>query len=299
VSAIALYDEALERLGRGDEVGVAEALKTEAANNTELLEQQLTVEPESDAGTAEEQVQAFLSAHDEANERLLAAAFPAIEYGSERLLSTVGRAAAHLVRPTVQVRGGSTLRPAAATVVAGRVLWAMATYALFCERTEAVAAIDSFTIRPPDEDTEGVPMFARRAFRYPDALSRNAGNSYEHYRTWLAERPLVAERLPLFVTGLDDLFAEADMLLALRMISVVHSRTYSGGVEAPTVRRLADRFRDPRQRPGLAALFRTGDDQLDVVVESCYRQHLDDDQNRFWAGRPASFLVADLPELSA
>jgi hypothetical protein len=79
VSAIALYDKVLERLGRGDEVGVAETLKTEVAANTELLEQQLTAESEGETGTAEERVQAFLAAHAEANERLLAAAFPAIE----------------------------------------------------------------------------------------------------------------------------------------------------------------------------------------------------------------------------
>ncbi len=299
MSAIALYDEALDRLGRGDEVGVAEALKTEAAHNTELLEQQLTAEPESDAGTAEEQVQAFLTAHDEANERLLAAAFPAIEYGSERLLSAVGRAAAHFVRPSAQMRGGSMPRPGAATVVAGRVLWAMATYALFCDRTEAVAALDSITVRPPDEDQDGVPAFGRTEFRYPHALSGNAGNSYEHYRSWLTERALVAERLPLLATGLNDFFAEADLLLALRMISVVHRRTYSGGAEAPTIRRLADRFRDPRQRPGLTALFRVGDAALDELVELGYRQNLEYDRNRFWSGLPASFLVADLPDLSA
>jgi hypothetical protein len=209
VTAIALYDELLERLGRGDEVGVAETLKTEVAANAELLEQQLTAEPQGETGTAEERVQVFLAAHDEANERLLAAAFPAIEYGSERLLSAVGRAAAHVVRPSAQVRSGSTLRPDAAIVVAGRVLWGIATYALFCNRTEAVAALDS-TIRPPDEDREGVPVFGRREFRYPHVLGGNAGNSYQHYRSWLSERTLVGERLPLFAAEFDDIFAETD-----------------------------------------------------------------------------------------
>jgi hypothetical protein len=293
VTAIALYDEALERLGRDDEVGVAETLKTEVAANAELLEQQLSAEPQGETGTAEERVQAFLAAHDEANERLLAAAFPAIEYGSERLVSAVGRAAAHLVRPSAQVRSGSALRPGAAIVVAGRVLWGMATYALFCNRTEAVAALDSITIRPPDEDREGVPLFGRSEFRYPHVLGGNAGNSYEHYRSWLSERALVAERLPLFAAELDDIFAETDLLLALRMISVVKHRTYSGGADAPTVRRLSDRFRDPRQRPGLAALFRIDDAGLDELVEPCYRQNLEYDRNRFWDGLPASFLVPE------
>ena len=81
---------------------------------------------------------------------------------------------------------------------------------------EAVAVLDSITIRPPDEDREGVPAFGRTEFRYPQVLSGNAGNSYEHYRSWLGERSLVAERLPLFATGLNDVFAETDLLLALR-----------------------------------------------------------------------------------
>lgn len=290
MSAIALYDKVLERLGRGDEVGVAETLKTEVAANTELLEQQLTAEPEGETGTAEERVQAFLAAHDEANERLLGAAFPAIEYGSERLVSAVGRAAAHVVRPSAQVRTGSALRAGAAIVVAGRVLWGMAAYALFCNRTEAVAALDSITIRPPDEDREGLSVFGRREFRYPHVLGGNAGNSYEHYRSWLSERVLAGERLPLFAAEFDDIFAETDLLLALRMISVVQHRTYSGGAEAPVVRRLADRFRDLRQRPGLTALFRIDNAGLDQLVELCYRQHLEYDRNR-WDGLPTSFVV--------
>jgi len=167
----------------------------------------------------------------------------------------------------------------------------MATYALFCNRTEAVGTLDSVTIRPPDEDQNGVPAFGRTEFRYPSVLAGNAGNSYEHYRTWLAERPLVTERLPFFAADLDDVFAETDLLLALRMISVVQHRTYSGGAESPAVRRLADRFRDPCQRPGLAALFKVDDGGLDEAVELCYRQHLEYDRNRFWDGLPAGFLV--------
>jgi hypothetical protein len=291
VTAITLYDEQLERLGRGDEVGVVETLKTEVVAKAELLGQQLTAEPQGEPGTAEERVQVFLAAHDEANERLLATAFPAIEYGSERLVSAVGRAAAHVVRPSAQVRSGSVLRPGAAIVVAGRVLWGIATYALFCNRTEAVAALDSIIIRPPDEDREGVPVFGRREFRYPHVLGGNAGNSYEHYRSWLFERALVAERLPLFAMDLDGTFAETDLLLALRMISIFQYRTYSGGAEATAVRRLSDRFRDPRQRVGLAALFRIDDAGLNELVEMCYRQHLEYDRNRFWDDLPTSFLV--------
>jgi hypothetical protein len=292
LSAVELYDDALDRLGRGDEVGAAESLKTEALANSELLEQQITAELEGETGNAEGRVQAFLADHDEVNERLLASAFPVIEYGSERLLSALARSAAPVVRPSAQVRSGSALRPSAAAVVAARVLWAMATYALFCARTEALAVLDSITIRPPDEDREGVPAFGRMEFRYPNALSGNAGNSYEHYRSWLGARPLVSERLALFATQLDDIFAETDLLLALRLISV-QRRAYSGGAEPPTVRRLADRFRDVRQRPGLAALFRVGDDKLDELVESCYRQGLEYDHDRFWGGLPAAFLVPD------
>ena len=293
MTAIALYDEALEKLGRGDEVAVAEMLKAEAAANAALLEGHITTDAEAQAGNDDEEVQAFFAAHDEANERLLAAAFAAIEYGSERALSTIARPTAHFIRPSTQMRGVSMARQSAAVVVAARVLWAMATYALFCDRTQAVAVLDGITIRPPDEDREGVPVFGRTEFRYPNALGGNAANSYEHYRTWLGERLLAGERLPLFAAGFDEVFAETDLLLALRLISIRRHRTYSGGAEPPTVRRLADRFRDVRQRPGLSALFRVSNEQLDELVESCYRRDLEYDRNRFWGGLSSTFLVPD------
>jgi hypothetical protein len=77
------------------------------------------------------------------------------------------------------------------------------------------------------------------------------------------------------------------------VISVLQHRTYWDGAEPPTVRRLANRFRDPRQRPGLAALFRVGKDKLDDLAESCYRQYLEYDHNRFWGGLPGAFIVPE------
>jgi hypothetical protein len=124
-------------------------------------------------------------------------------------------------------------------------------------------------------------------------LSGNAGNSYEHYRNWLSERPLVTDAVALFAAELDETFAEADLLLALRMISITRHRTYSGGAQPFAVPRLADRFRDPRQRPGLTALFRVGDDELDELVEACYQQNLEFDRNRLWGGLPARFLLEE------
>jgi len=56
-----------------------------------------------------------------------------------------------------------------------------------------------------------------------------------------------------------------------------------------TISTLATKF----SAPGLAALFRIGEDQLDASVDSCYREHLEYDRNRFWGGLPTSFLVPD------
>lgn len=75
---------------------------------------------------------------------------------------------------------------------------------------------------------ESVPVFGCRAFRYPSALGSKASRSYEHHLSWLQERRLVQERFPLFAATLDEVFAETDLLLALRMIAYLDHRTYSG-----------------------------------------------------------------------
>jgi hypothetical protein len=136
-------------------------------------------------------------------------------------------------------------------------------------------------IQPPDEARRVIAVFARRAFRYPQALGDNAGNSYEHYLNWLRERSLVKDRLPMFAGSLDQVFAETDLLLALRMIGHVNHRTYSGGVSTETIRHLGRRFGDQRQRPALVALFESADEELNKRVNA-YWELVEFEHDRFW-----------------
>lgn len=282
MSAIALYEEAMERLGRGDQVGVAEMLKHEAVVNAELIEQQITESSSSEPSSDAEQLQAFLAAHDEANERFLALGFAVIEYVGGRLASILTRSVAYVIERTAQERTGREQRPgAAAVVVGGRLIWALSSYAFACDRVEVIASLARITIQPPDELREVTAVFARRAFRYPPALGGNAGNSYEHYLNWLRETSLVKDRLPMFATNLGQVFAETDLLLALRMISHVNHRTYSGGVSTETIRRLGRRFGDQRQRPALAALFESADEELNERVNASW-ELVEFERDRFW-----------------
>lgn len=291
MSAVALYEQALERLGRGDHVGLAEMLKREAVINAEIIEQTIGQSPSGEPSSIEVQVQAFLAAHDEANERFLALAFAAIEYGDGPLSSILMRSVAHVIERTAQERAGpERQRAAAAVVVGGRLIWAVNSYAAACEKLEMIATLARITIQPPDELREVTPIFARRAFRYPQALDGNAGNSYKHYYNWLRERSLVKDRLPLFAASLDQAFAETDLLLALRMVGHINHRTYSGGVSTETIRRLQRRFGDQRQRPALAALFECSEEGLNERINSCW-ELVEFERDRFWReDLPGTFL---------
>lgn len=286
---VEIYDEAVAFLGSRNDVAVAEMLKREAHRNASVLQQQIEA-PEGKAAPIDDQVGTFLAAHDDSNDRLLALSFAAIEYGSDGLLGMLKRAVGSIVALTTDMRAASALRPLASVVVSGRLLWAMATYALFVERIDAIARLDSIIIRPLDEDKKGVPVFGRRELRYPRALHGDAGNSYEYYSTWLQGRTWINDRLPAFGESLPATFPEADLLLALRMISIVDRATYSRGAEPPRVRRLADRFRDPAQRPALAVMFAVQESELDRAVEAAYEQ-IEYDRDADWDGIPPKFFA--------
>ena len=174
-------------------------------------------------------------------------------------------------------------------VVVGRLLWSMATYALACGRTDVIARLGSITATPSG-GTRSVSVFAYRTFRYPDALGGSAAASFELYSSWLERLPFIQERNQLFVAECRDVFCETDLLLALRMIAEAKRKTYSEGAEADTVRRLASRFRDAAERPGLRTLFSVEEAELDQLVEACYQECLEYDREKAWEGLPECML---------
>jgi hypothetical protein len=80
VSAIDIYDQVIEQLGRGDRVAAREELKRRAVALAQTLEEQLAVDSDVQT-TAEQQRDAFLAAATDPAEELLAASLPLIECG--------------------------------------------------------------------------------------------------------------------------------------------------------------------------------------------------------------------------
>jgi hypothetical protein len=91
-------------------------------------------------------------------------------------------------------------------------------------------------------DESPTPLLADPSVRHADAFHRDAGKAYDNYRSWLAGRELVGAPYPLFAAELDDVFAEADFLLALRAEAAHRYDVYSHGFTAATVARFRGRF---------------------------------------------------------
>jgi len=203
-------------------------------------------------------------------EELIAAALPLIEYGDAGEHAAIAQALQHVVdRGITHERGGRIARMSSVVAVAWFV-WAIATYALTARRIDTVVALASVGTLTRDDEQPMLPIVDDRSYRYPEALGGNAGYSYRSYCEWLGARQVVAERLLYLAPALEETFGEADLLLALRMQARSRGHTYSGGMRTSIVRRLALRFRDPRQRRHLIDLFGVEDGQLDEYVDGAY-----------------------------
>lgn len=284
MSAIDIYDQVIEQLGRGDRIAAREELKRRAVALAQTLEEQLVVESDVET-TAEQQRDAFLSAATDPTEELLAASLPLIEYGDADDHAAIAQAIQHVIdRGISEDRGGRIPRISAVIAVA-RPVWGMATHALTARRVDALLALAGVGTLTRYEERPMLSIVDDRSYRYPEALGGNAGHSYRDYQEWLAARELVAQRLPYLSAALEATFGEADLLLALRMQAQFPGRTYSGGMRNSIVRRLALRFRDPRQRVHLIEFFGVDDRQLDEHVDDAYVQ-LEHDRD---------FMAPDLP----
>lgn len=288
MSAIEVYDQVIEQLGRGNRIAAREELKQRAVALAQRLEEQLSVEPDAET-TAEQQRDAYLSAATKPAEDLLAASLPLLEYGDADDHAAIGEALQHVIdRGISEDRGGRIPRISAVVAVA-RLVWGTATYALTARRVDALPALAAVGTLTRYDDRPMLSIVDDRGYRYPDALGGSAGHSYGDYQEWLAPRELVAQRLPYLNAALEATFGETDLLLALRMQAQFPGRTYSGGMRNNIVRRLALRFRDPRQRMHLIGFFGVDDHQLDEHVDGAYVQ-LEHDRDLMALDLPARML---------
>ena len=146
--------------------------------------------------------------------------------------------------------------------------WALAAFALSCDRPEALAAANRAHVLVPFSNDDVEPVISLKALRYPDALGGNAGHSIANYHDWLAGLPLLGD-YPLFTAELDLAFDEGDLVLAM-LLGRLRGGVYARPRNRETARRLAARARDEAQRPGLEALF-PGNGTLEQRLNAGYR----------------------------
>lgn len=276
-------DQILGELGRRDEIAVAERLKAEAAALATMLDDL----PGEDGQLTSERVQELLASTSAAAESFLSVALPVVEYAEQAALETLPRALRQVTLATAAARNDHTARRVAAIPVIGRLVWALAAFALHCDRPAAVVALARARIRVPFDD-EVQPVIALTALRYPDALRGNAGVAFADYRDWLSGLD-VLEPYPLFRAELEDALLEADLVLAM-CTARFRNRIYSHGRARDTVRRLTARVDDTAQRQALEQLF-PGEGELEVRLEQAYAA-TEGDRNRFERG-PAKLFAEE------
>jgi hypothetical protein len=274
----------LDELGRGDEIATAERLKSEAVALAAVLDDL----PGDDRQLTRECVQELLAATSSAGESFLTVAFPVIEYAERAALETLPRALRQVTLVTAAAAGtDQTARRIAAVPAIGRLVWALAAFALHCDRPAALVTLARARIRVPfDNEVESV--IALTALRHPEAFSQDAGVAFRDYHDWLSQLDLL-QRYPLFRAELDAALLEADLVLAL-CTSRVRNRIFSSGRARDTVRRFAARVDDAAQWQALDELF-PGDGELQERLERAYAA-TEGDGNRFERG-PAKLFSED------
>jgi hypothetical protein len=249
----------LVELGRADEVAVAERLKT-AVN---AMADRLFDLPGDDGPLTPERVQELLQATDPVVENVLTVAFPIAEFGRAASIEVLPRALRECVAASAAARQDQTSRPIAAVPAVGRLVWALAAFALHCDRPEVVVEMARARIKLPFSN-EVQPVIALTDLRYPSALGGAADQAYRDYQSWLQSRPIVSG-YRWFQRDFDSAFAEADLLLAMYS-GHLGQGVHSLGRGRDSVRRLRARLGDDAQRDALERLF-IGDESLEGRLE--------------------------------
>jgi hypothetical protein len=277
-----LKAEILAELGRGDEVAVAERLKAAAVALASGIDGLDEAVPE-----AGERLPQVLAATSDAAEAFLAVAFPVLEYGHEASLKALAPALRHVALATSAARTDQAATRVAATVALGRLAWALAAFALDCDRPEALAAANRAQVIVPFANGDVESVISLQTLRYPDALGGNAGNSFADYHEWLSRLPLLGE-YPLFTAEFEVAFAEGDLVLAM-LLGRLRGGVCARGRSRESAQRLAARVDDRAQRHGFEALF-PGDGALEERLDAAYRA-TESDYRGFDRGPAALFEV--------
>lgn len=284
MSASELNEEVLGQLAAGNVVGPQESAKKRVATLVALID-----EPYDGGRTQDDLREEMLERWDVLCVELLAVLFPVVEYGDDRALSVLSRCMRRIADATTVASEERGWNRQCGVVALGRLIWATTAYSLHCRRLQALAELARVSVHAPFGDHRVEPLIALRELRYPVALGQNAGNSYANYREWLLTLGFVTERYELFARELAENFDEADLALAMRA-ALEGRRTYCACLDTKTARRFADHAQDPQCRPGLAATFRTSEEDLNETLEGAFAR-VETDQYRW--DRPRTLFGND------
>ena len=268
MTAIDLHQELLEHLGRHDEVSASQLMKRETASSTDALTGAMTVL--DDGELTVERIDEQLVTLSSTNERLLAVAFPIVEYGSERLLFGVGRALTLLSE--VSLGRAELANPGVlAELVIGRLGWSLSAYALFANRLDGLSAVMSAPINRAYEE-RSQPRFATDSrLRHSRRFQDRARETIDSYANWLIALELV-QHLPLFEPGQrGGFFDEADLVLALALHGD-RGRAFTNRLQPQAALRLGARLADERNRAHLSAALALPADSVVSTVDQWYQE---------------------------
>jgi hypothetical protein len=264
-------DEMLGALGRGDEVAAREML---AGAVLALLEKFDALAPEmsqSQVRLAKQRDEAVGKADAEL-EQVVAAAIPLLQYGSPDALANV-TLALQRVADAIGWQGEHSDLSGLVRVSLARLLWALAAMALALDRVDLLPLLNRVAL-PVRYGTAYVAAVADTSLRYLVFYEGSAGKTYEALSEWFASLGALDDyKLLTIRDGLTPAFAEADLILGLRLLAERERDVYCEGAaldSRPAEQRLIRRLADPAQVPELAAFYGVKSAELTELLAERY-----------------------------
>jgi hypothetical protein len=257
--------EILAELGRGDEVAVAERVKSAAHELAQLLDEL----PGNDNALTADRVDELQAQASPAAEAFLGVSFPVVEYGRGFAVDALPRALQEIASATAAAPPENARNRYALIPTVGRIVWSLTAYALHCDRPKIIVALARGRIEVPSSDGQVMPAIALQSLRHPDVLAQDANVAFQNYCEWLAGLELL-QAYPTFAVGRDACVCEADLVLAM-LSAHYRGDTYSQGWTRFVVRRFSERLNDLQQRAAFDELF-AGERDFEERIDSAYQQ---------------------------
>jgi hypothetical protein len=148
----------------------------------------------------------------------------------------------------------------------GRLVWALAAFALHCDRPAALVSLSRAAMRVPYDD-DITPVMTLIALRHPTHSGKTL--AWRSRTTTTGLRPSTCFSVyPVLRGELDAAMLEADLVLAM-CTARFRSHVFSRGHVREAVQRLTARVGDATQRRGLQELF-PGEIDLEARLERAY-----------------------------